>query len=147
MLKAVKRIYFHKKGQIKRPGNLKKVLLVYFQFFLEDLQKAFIRVLLNLQTDDLAPLPSPELFFNLLQQIHRLLLIERKVSIPHDTEWMGSHNVIVQEKLLHVALNDLLQEDHLVYLPGMLPDRHRQHHHPWKHGRHLYHRKFQFSVP
>ena len=55
---------------------------------------------------------------------------------------MSRDDVIVQEQILHVPLNDFLQQDN----PALALRVRRKLHDTRKHGRNLYHGKFQFLV-
>ena len=147
VLKAVQTIHFHQKGEIQRAGDREDILAADQQFFLYDLKKALIYVRFDFQTDRFAPLALFELFLNLLQQIHRLLLVNGEIGVAHDAEGMGSDDIVVQEQRRHIPLYNLLQKHHHPLLCPILIDLLRQFHDPLKHRRHLNHGKFHFPVP
>ena len=55
-VKAIRTIYFHKHGKIQRSVYLKNICLFDVKFRFQDLQQAFIYLILYFQTDNLTPL-------------------------------------------------------------------------------------------
>ena len=58
MIVSVKSVHLHKDRQIQSARNLEDVFLVDFQLPFQYLEESLIRLILDLQTDDLAPLPA-----------------------------------------------------------------------------------------
>ena len=96
--KALQSVHLHKECQVQGTVNLKDILAVDGQFLPEDFKEALIHIILDFQADGLAPLTFLELLLDFLQQVHSLLLIYGKVGVPHDAEWMGGHNIIIEEQ-------------------------------------------------
>ena len=144
--KAFQSIHLHEKRQVQRAVDFKNILAVYGQFPADDFKETLIHIVLDFQTDGLAPLAFLKLLLDFLQQVHRLLLIYGKVGISHDAEGMRSHNVIIEEQRGHVPLYDFLQQDNhpallavLIYFPGKL-------HNSGNHRGNLHHGKFQLLI-
>ena len=107
MLKALQAVHFHKEGKIQGAVDMVNILFLNGKLILDDAQQAFIHAGFHLQTDCLPPLPLFQLFFDFLQQILRLVLINGQIRISHDTERMGAHHVIVEKKPGNIPLNHL----------------------------------------
>ena len=76
MVKSPQPIHLHQEGQIQGTANVENVLAADGQLFFQNLQQALIHTRLYFQTDGLAPLALLQLLLNLLQQVHRLLLVD-----------------------------------------------------------------------
>ena len=107
MLKALQAVHFHKEGKIQGAVDMVNILFLNGKLILDNAQQAFIHAGFHLQTDCLPPLPLFQLFFDFLQQILRLVLINGQIRISHDTERMGAHQVIVEKKPGNIPLNNL----------------------------------------
>ena len=95
MIKAIHSIHFHQEGQIQRAINLVDCRLRQSQFLPDNLQQSAIHVLGRFQSDGFSPLTVFQLFLNLFQQIGSIVLINGKVCISHNTERVGTYNIVV----------------------------------------------------
>ena len=134
LVKARKAVHLHQEGQVERPVDLIDGLVPDVKFLPQKLEQLLVYLLLYLQADHLAPLAFFQLLLDLLQEIRRVVLLNGQVSVAHDPVGRGADNIIAQEQLLHVPLNDLLQQDHIpasVLSMGKRDD-------PGQHGGHLH---------
>ena len=58
MIVSVKAVHLHKDRQIQSARDLEDIFLVDLKFPFQYLEESLIRLILDLQTDDLAPLPA-----------------------------------------------------------------------------------------
>ena len=142
MFKAGQSIHFHEKGQIQRPADPINFLLGNQKLLLDNLKKPLINPFLYLQTDCLPPLAPLELALDFLQQILRLILLNGKIRIAHDTERAGAYNIIIHEQLMNIPLNDFLQQNHRPGLRVLCRDLN----YPVKHAGHLDSGKFKALI-
>ena len=140
MVKTFHTVEFHQKSQIQRSADGIDILLRNCQFLPDQSEEAAVNALLHLQTDHLSPLSLFELLLDLLQEILRLLLLNRQIRIPHDAERIGADNIIVQKQLVYVALDHFFQKDQL---PALLR---RNFHQTGKDAWHLHRGKLQLPV-
>ena len=97
-LKAFQSVHPHKECQVQGTVDFKNILAVDGQLPAYNFKETLIHIVLDFQADGLAPLAFLKLLLDFLQQVHCLLLIYGKVGVPHDTEGMGGHNVIIEEQ-------------------------------------------------
>ena len=140
MVKTIYAVHLHEECEIQRSVDLVYDLVIDSKMLLELLKELLVHCLVHLKSYDLAPLSLLELLLDLLQQICGLLLIYGEVCISHDTVWICTHYVVVQEQLVKVLLDNLLQKN---YLGNALLLR-RKSHDPWKYrwnldGRYIRH--------
>ena len=95
MIVSGKSVHLHQECQIQSTRNAENILFIHFQFFFQDLQKSLVCILLDLQSDYFTPLTLLQLFLDLLEKIHCLLFLQHKVCISHNTERMGSDNIVI----------------------------------------------------
>ena len=133
MVKTLQAVHLHQYGQIQGPVYDVQIVFLDMELILQNPQQPPVAVGRHLQPNGLAPLALLQLLLDFLQKVCRLVLLNGKVGITHYSKRISTHNVIVQEQLMHVPLDDLLQEDHLAHLPigGQL-------HHPAQDARHLH---------
>ena len=143
MVEAEKPVHFHQKGQIQGAVNAVNILIAYGKLLLDNGKETFVNPLFHLQTDGLSPLPFFQLFFNLLEKILGFILLQGKVSVSHDTERIGAHNVIAQKELMDIPLDHLLQKNHRFLLIFPCGYAHDSGENAW----HLYGGKLQLLVP
>ena len=110
MIKALHAVQFHQKSEVQRPADGINVLLRDRQLLPDQSEETAVDTLLHLQTDHLSPLSLFKLLLDLLQKVLRLLLLDGQIGVPHDTERIRADNIIVQEKLVYVALDHFLQK-------------------------------------
>ena len=144
-VKARQAVHLHEHGQIQRPVDPEQVRLLDLQLVAEDLQELLVHGILHLQPDRFAPLAALQLLLDLLHEVGSIFLVQIELRVPHDAEGVRGQDVIVHEELVHVAFDDLFQQDDgglpcsllsffLLSGPGRLR---RDHHDPRKDGRHL----------
>ena len=139
VVESLQTVHLHQNSQVKGTINGIKILIFYAQFFLQDLQKPFVTPGRNFQPDSLSPLPLLQLLLYFLQQVRRLILLDGKIGISHNSKRISAHNVIIQEQLMHIPLYDLFQKNDLPFLSC-----HRKFHNTAEHTGYLYRGKFQF---
>ena len=88
-------VQFHQKGQIKRSADPIDIILFYRKLLLQNFQKLRLHFILYLQTDDLSPLTLLQLLLNLLEQICRIVLVNRQIRIPHDPVRVRTDDIVV----------------------------------------------------
>ena len=102
-------VQFHQKGQIKRPVDPIDIILLYRKLLLQNFQKLRLHFILYLQTDDLSPLTLLQLLLNLLEQIRRIVLVNRQIRIPHNPVRVRTDDIVIQKQLVNVALDDFFK--------------------------------------
>ena len=135
-------VQFHQKGQIKRSADPIDIILFYRKLLLQNFQKLRLHFILYLQTDDLSPLTLLQLLLNLLEQICRIVLVNRQIRIPHDPVRVRTDDIVVQKQLVNVALDDFFKQCHTLFPVRSVrkPDNPRQY------RRYLYRCKFSFAL-
>ena len=140
ILKPRKPVNLHQEGKIHGTRNIENIILPDLQLFLQDIQKLRGDSVLHLQADNLPPLSFLQLLFDLHQKIGSLVLINSQLRVPHNAVGIGTYHLIPQEELLHVSLDDLLQENQR-FLSALF----RKLDKAGKDGGHLYSGKHPFS--
>ena len=111
MLETAHAVHLHQEGQIQRSGDRIHLLIADVELLAKDLQKLGLHGILVLETDHLAPLALLQFLLDLFEQIVRIVLIDRQISISGDPVGMSADNVIAGEQLIHVRLDHILQKN------------------------------------
>ena len=125
ILAACQAVHLHKEGKVDGTVDSVDIHLLNLEVFFQDLQKAFVYLVLDLQTDDLSPLALGQLFLDLLEKIRCLILVKGEVGVSHNTVGIGADHIVVQEEFIQILLDDLLQKQEGVALILLRRDRHQ----------------------
>ena len=83
-LESVQTIQFHQECQIQRSVDLKDFLRGYGEFCFQEVKEPGVHAVLHFQADRIASLPLLELFFDLLEQVGGIVLVDREIRIAGD---------------------------------------------------------------
>ena len=135
--KVIFPVEFHEESQIDRPGDGKRILIPYAEFFTQDLQKIGMHAFFCFQTDHLAPLSLFQLFPYFLKQISCFFFIDAQLGIPHDPVRMSTDNVISGKQSGQIAFDHFIDQDQGMLFAAFPRNLHVSR----QNGRYLYSRK------
>ena len=108
-LKSLQTIAFHEEGKIKRTADGIHIIRMHLQLFFHIFDQTLVHFLFVFKLDDFSPLTFFQLLFDFFEQIFRIIFINGKIGIAHDSISAGAKNLVIQEKFIQEMFDQAFQ--------------------------------------